>query len=71
MTVDGSGLRRLTTNTWEWDKHPSWSGDGRQIVFYSNRDSGRRQIWIMDADGGSLRNISNNGYNDWDPVWIK
>ncbi len=71
VTVDGSGLRRLTANTWEWDKHPSWSADGRQIVFYSNRDSGRRQIWIMDADGGNLRNISNNGYNDWDPVWIK
>ena len=22
---DGSDLRRLTSNIWEWDKHPSWS----------------------------------------------
>jgi hypothetical protein len=25
----------------------------------------------MDADGSRQRNISNNPYNDWDPVWIK
>jgi hypothetical protein len=62
---------RLTQNDWEWDKHPSYSPDGRQIVFFSNRESGRRQIWIMAADGSQPRNISNNPYNDWDPVWIK
>jgi hypothetical protein len=64
---------RLTQNDWEWDKHPSYSPGGRQIVFFSNRENkdGRMQIWIMDADGSRLRNISNNPYNDWDPVWIK
>jgi hypothetical protein len=62
---------RLTQNDWEWDKHPSWSPDGRQIVFWSNRESGRRQIWVMDADGSQQHNISNNPYNDWDPVWMK
>jgi hypothetical protein len=25
----------------------------------------------MNADGSGKRNISNNAYNDWDPVWIK
>jgi hypothetical protein len=69
--ADGSGLRRLTWNTWEWDKHPFWSPDGRQIVFYSNRFTGRMQIWIMNADGSDQRNISDNAYNDWDPVWLK
>lgn len=62
---------RLTNNQWEWDKHPSWSPDGSQIVFWSNRGSGRQQIWIMNADGSEPRNISNNEFNDWDPVWIK
>jgi tetratricopeptide (TPR) repeat protein len=68
--ADGS-TRRLTHNTWEWDKHPSWSPDGRRIVFYSNRDTGRTQLWIMNADGSEQRNLSSNAYNDWDPVWIR
>lgn len=68
---DGSEPRRLTYNNWEWDKHPTWSPDGRQIVFYSNRDSGRRQLWIMDADGKNQRLLLPSVYNDWDPVWVK
>jgi hypothetical protein len=68
---DGSNLRRLTRNTWEWDRSPAWSPDGSQILFYSNRGEGRRQLWVMNADGTGLRNVSSNPYNDWDPVWIK
>ncbi|GAB4557722.1 MAG: hypothetical protein Kow0047_02270 [Anaerolineae bacterium] len=63
--------KRLTWNNWEWDKHPTWSPDGQYIAFWSNRETGRRQIWLMKADGSGQVNISNNEYNDWDPVWIK
>jgi hypothetical protein len=63
------------TNGWEWDKHPSWSPDCKQIVFYSNR-TGKDQIWVMDFwgmnfDGANQHPISDGNYNDWDPVWIK
>lgn len=71
INADGSGLRRLTNNTWEWDKHPTWSPDGQSILFYSNRDTGRRQLWLMKADGSEQRNVSNSQFNDWDPIWIK
>jgi TolB protein len=64
-------MQRLTWNAWEWDKHPTWSPDGRQIAFYSNRYIGRRQIWVMNADGTDVRNLSDNPYSDWDPVWLK
>ena len=71
--------RRLTLNDWEWDKHPTWSPDGRRIAFYSNRakklSEATRQIWVMDVvndQGVNLRNISQRTDKvDIDPVWFK
>ncbi|NJN80849.1 MAG: hypothetical protein HC802_00175 [Caldilineaceae bacterium] len=71
VNIDGTGLTRLTFNTWEWDKHPTWSPDGSQIAFWSNRDTQLKQIWLMNADGSNPVNISNNTFNDWDPVWVR
>ena len=62
---------QLTDNDWEWDKHPSWSPDGSQIIYSSNRGDGRLQIWIMDADGGNQRPLTNFPFEAWDPVWAK
>jgi tetratricopeptide (TPR) repeat protein len=71
--------RRLTVNEWEWDKHPTWSPDGRKIAFYSNRanklNEATRQIWVMDVvndQSANLRNLSNILTKvDTDPVWFK
>lgn len=63
--------KQLTQNEWEWDHHPSFSPDGNQIVFTSNRDTGRRQIWIMDVNGENQRQITNFPFEAWDPVWVK
>ena len=81
---DGTGIQRLTetneafnareigkdTFIPEINGHPSWSSDGKQIVFWSNR-SGHRQIWVMNADGSNVHSLSTTGYDDWNPVWIK
>ncbi|PKO20488.1 MAG: hypothetical protein CVU38_19840 [Chloroflexi bacterium HGW-Chloroflexi-1] len=55
---------------------PSWSPDGKRIAFFSNRVTGRRQIWVLDPnaplkDNVNPRNISNNPYVDYEPVWLK
>jgi Tol biopolymer transport system component len=71
VDMNGANIQRLTNNTWEWDKHPTWSPDGSQILFWSNRDTGRRQLWIMSADGKNQRPFFPSNYNDWDPVWVK
>jgi uncharacterized protein YgiM (DUF1202 family) len=76
ISRDVTGERRLTVNDWQWDKHPTWSPDGKRIAFFSNRITGRKQIWILDPnaplkDEVNPRNISRNSYVDWDPVWLK
>ncbi len=63
--------RQLTHNTWEWDKFPTWSPDGTQIAFWSNRDGGHAQIFVMNADGSNQHNISNNLFDDYEPVWLR
>jgi hypothetical protein len=63
--------RQLTQNEWEWDNNPSFSPDGSEIVFMSNRVTGSRQLWIMPAGGGEARQLTNLPYEAWDPVWVK
>ncbi|HVS65835.1 MAG TPA: Tol-Pal system beta propeller repeat protein TolB [Thermoanaerobaculia bacterium] len=50
-------------------EHPEYSPDGRFIVFESSR-SGSRQIFVMNEDGGNLRQLTTRGGNSapsWSP----
>ena len=51
--IDGSGTRPLTSGS-ALDDRPTFSPDGQQVAFSSDRD-GRRGIWVISADGGSPR----------------
>ena len=46
---------------------PSWSPDGRHIVFQSSR-SGKEEIWMMLADGSKVRQLTFTGRNT-QPNW--
>jgi len=71
VSPDGSIVEQLTRNQWEWDKHPTWSPDGQQIVFFSNRSSGRRQLWTMNADGANQQPFLVSDYEDYYPIWAR
>ena len=55
--ADGSGLRQLT-DTPGRDAHPSWSRDGKAILFQSPRTDGNVQIYRMNADGTDQRQMA-------------
>jgi TolB protein len=65
IDADGSGLTRLTHSPWhEFD--PSWSPDGAQIAFRSER-SGEPEIWVMNADGRDRRRVAEGLSPAWSP----
>ena len=74
IDVDGDNQRRLTNNPSD-DLSPSWSPDGKQIAFMSDRDGhfmngwSTSEIYVMDADGGNPQNLTNNRHADWSPSW--
>ena len=47
---------------------PAWSPDGRTIVFVSGRD-GNGEVYAMDADGTSPRNLTQDPAQDVHPAW--
>jgi TolB protein len=67
MNRDGSNPHRLFDGI-GWD--PSWSPDGRQILFASSM-SGSNQLHIVNADGTGVTRVSNlpalRGRSDWSP----
>ena len=83
MDADGSNQRRLTNNRRD-DRSPSWSPDGKRIAFTSSSKvigvhvvgvhpppvvDERPQIYVMDADGGNQRRLSNEFFAEWHPSW--
>jgi serine/threonine protein kinase/Tol biopolymer transport system component len=51
VRADGSGQRHLTDDA-DKDRHPFWSPDGDQLLFYSNR-GGDYGGWTLGLDGGA------------------
>jgi len=72
MGADALNPTQLTSGVDSNERHASWSPGGRQIVFASNmaKDSNGKKnydIWMMDLDGGDLRQLTTNGSTDLYP----
>ena len=74
MDPNGHHQRNLTRHS-AHDGRPDWSPDGRQIAFTSTRSKnpeilvGDSDIYVMDASGGNVRNLTNHPEGDWQPDW--
>ena len=53
-SIDGSNPKRIV-NLPEYESSPSWSPDGSKIIFYSMKENGESDIYVVDKDGNNLR----------------
>jgi len=67
MQADGGAARQLTTNQ-AADRLPTWSPDGKEIVFDSFR-RGIADIWILTLETGEERVLVERQAADTVPVW--
>ncbi|MFT3808236.1 TolB family protein [Arenimonas sp.] len=70
MDADGGNPGNLTASHKGNDGYPSFSPDGRQIAFDSNRE-GANEIYLMDADGGNVRRITISPGGNLAPMWVR
>jgi Tol biopolymer transport system component len=61
MNADGSGLTSLNVP----GEQPNWSPDGTKIVFMT----GRLSVWIMNADGSEVHDLTPTMADAGDPDW--
>jgi Tol biopolymer transport system component len=66
LQADGSALHRLTRDI---DSNPSWSPDGRQLVFQRLTGFHISQITLMDRDGSNQVLLTEGGWSDSEPAW--
>jgi TolB protein len=71
MNANGSGQRRLTPNL---RRRPwvelAWSPDWKQIAFVASASyRGAGDIFVMNADGSALRNVTNTVTTSFDFAW--
>lgn len=61
------GITRMTVSSGT-DTYARWSPDGSRIAFTSNRD-GNYEIYVMNANGSNVLNLSNHPATDQFPAW--
>ena len=56
--ASGGAAKRLTSASDEMEAYPSWSRDGKSIVYVAWTDKGLGEIRIVGASGGAVRKVT-------------
>lgn len=68
--IDVDGTHEITLTDFDGvEENSIWSPDGAQIAFQTMKD-GNFEIYVMDADGSHLSNLTNDPANDYWPSWV-
>ena len=67
INEDGSSRRQITNST-EDCSMPSWSPDGKKIVYLQDTAAGKA-LWLTDPDGKKTRQLLGSGIN-MEPSWL-
>ena len=69
VNADGTGLQRLTTNSWI-EGHPAWSPDGMRIAFDRCCPDGQSDLYTIDVASRFETDLTNSLTTDeFDPAW--
>ena len=74
MNADGSGLGRLTPDSWTVGE-PVWSPNGTKLAFIRGAvdpDEGVNpvaELYVVAADGSGLRRLTRDRFQDFSPTW--
>ncbi len=69
VDTNGDNLTRLTSSP-AHELYPSWSPDGRELVFQTN-EGGDMELAIVNLKTKTVRALTKNECGDWGPVWSK
>ncbi|GEM_PF-5713714 len=61
-------LTQLTFDAQRNDSRPSWSSNGKQIVFVSSKEN-NDDLFVINADGSGLRQLTNTPERETEPTW--
>jgi dipeptidyl aminopeptidase/acylaminoacyl peptidase len=67
--TDGSAPPRQLTSGLKADAAPRFSPDGTRLAFVSNRDSERKQLYVLPLQGGEPLRLSDLPEDVGDPAW--
>jgi TolB protein len=68
MASNGSGARPLQFAGLGYNANPTWSPDGTRIAYDAYPD-GDYDVYVMNADGSHVRNLTNHPALDASPAW--